>query len=393
MASVLMDKIGRKNSLLCAAIPYLISWFIIGLTQRLGFLLLARCIGGIGDGVVYTILPVYIAEIVDPQIRGFVISFVGILAIFGGLLINVYGYYLNIAYSSLLCAVPSSIFLIFFYFLPETPNYFIVRKNLNKAREVLGRIRGRQIDESEIEDLVKINEEGLVKASIFDLFRVRGNRRGLFIFMGTMTTQQFSGIIPIMFYTQTIFEEAAADFPVIASTVLLYIVLIIFSSVSAVIVDRLGRRPLIITSTALSCLFLLTEGVNLYIKSEGGVGNVGSSWVTIVDLSFLIVSFSIGLLSIPTVFQGEFFPLNVKAAAVCFCNIYFAVMASIAAKLFQITNDKYGLYFPFFMFSVVCGLGLVFAVIFVPETKNKTLEEIQIELKALNIDAKNVTKL
>ncbi|KAK5637747.1 hypothetical protein RI129_000070, partial [Pyrocoelia pectoralis] len=76
-----------------------------------------------------------------------------------------------------------------------------------------------------------------------------------------------------------------------------------------------------------------------------------------------------------------------------FLYIYFAVMATAVSKLFQFTNDEYGLYVPFFVFSAFCALSLIYVVIFVPETKNKTLEQIQIELKAVDANKESVTKL
>lgn len=393
LASVVIDRIGRKMSLLLSALPYLASWTIIASTQRIGFLLSARFIGGMAEGVIYTVLPVYIGELAEPQIRGLLISLIAVLTMVAALLINVLGYYLNITYSSIICSVPHLLFLLSFPFLPETPNHYIVKGELDKARDALGQVRGRAVDDEEIEELVRINGEGLAKANILDLFRIASNRKGLFVFMGTMAAQQFTGIVPIMFYTQTIFEEAASDFPVIVSTVLLYVGLIVFSILSAVIVDRVGRRPLIITSIVCCGLALLAEGVNLYIKHKGGVDGVGFSWVTIGDFSFLIISYSIGLMTLPTVFAGELFPLNVKAAAICFCNIYFAVIATGIAKLFQFANDEYGLYVPFFVFAICLFLSLVYVVLFVPETKNKTLEQIQIELKAVKANTESITKL
>uniref|UniRef100_A0A1Y1NKT5 Major facilitator superfamily (MFS) profile domain-containing protein n=1 Tax=Photinus pyralis TaxID=7054 RepID=A0A1Y1NKT5_PHOPY len=381
IAGIALNKIGRKRSLLLSALPFLTSWIIIAITQRLGFLLLARFIAGIGGGAIYSVLPIYISELVDPPIRGFLISVMGTLTIVASLFINILGYYVNITYSSLICTLPSVVFLLFFPFIPETPNYYIVNGKIDVARKVLSQVRGRQIDAEEIQELVESNEKGLAKAGVLDLFKIASNRKGLFVCLGTMGAQQLAGIVPIIFYTQTIFEKAAADFPVIASTSLLYVLLIVFSAVSSAIVDRLGRRPLLITSISCCCVALLMEGVNLYLKSQGGLNSIGLSWMTLGDLSFLVIGYSIGLLVLPSVFLSELFPLNVKGLAVGFCNIYFSVVAAAVSKLFQITSDHYGLHVPFFVFSASSFLSLVFAVIVVPETKNKSLEQIQIDLR------------
>uniref|UniRef100_A0A1Y1M5U2 Major facilitator superfamily (MFS) profile domain-containing protein n=1 Tax=Photinus pyralis TaxID=7054 RepID=A0A1Y1M5U2_PHOPY len=389
--SLLLNRIGRKYSLLVSAIPFLISWIIIAITQRFGFIILARLIAGIGGGAIFTVLPIYIGELADPQIRGSLISLMVIVISVGALSINILGYYVTITHASIICALPSVLFLLLFPFLPETPNYYIVKGNMDKAREMLTKIRGKVVGDEEIKELVKNNEEGLVRAGVLDLFRVASNRKGLFIFMGTMTAQQVAGIVPIMyFYTQTIFIEAAADFPVIASTAILYLVLIVCSVISAALIDRLGRRPLLLTSTACCCLALLMEGVNLYLTGKGG-GNSGFTWMTIGNISFLIVGYSIGLLTLPSIFMSELFPLNIKGVAVCFCNMFFSIMATTVTKLFQFTNDQYGLYVPFFVFSGLCFVTLVYVAISVPETKKKTLEQIQMELRVA--DGESKTKL
>ncbi|XP_031356787.1 solute carrier family 2, facilitated glucose transporter member 8-like isoform X2 [Photinus pyralis] len=153
LASVVVNRIGRKMSLLLSALPYLTSWAIIAITQRIGFILSARFIGGMAEGVIYTVLPVYIGELADPQIRGFLISLMGILSMVAALVVNVLGYYLNITHSSIICAIPHILFLFSFPFLPETPNHYIVRGELDKARDTLGQVRGRAVDDEEIKEL------------------------------------------------------------------------------------------------------------------------------------------------------------------------------------------------------------------------------------------------
>lgn len=126
---------------------------------------------------------------------------------------------------------------------------------------------------------------------------------------------------------------------------------------------------------------LFLNGAYLYVKNCTDIDTSQFNFMPVVALLCFVIIFSIGLQIIPLVFMGEIFPTNVKGFALCLMDIYYSVTVTIISKFFHWSNDTYGMHVPFFTFAVCCIIGLVFIYFCVPETKGKTLEDIQCELR------------
>lgn len=145
-------------------------------------------------------------------------------------------------------------------------------------------------------------------------------------------------------------------------------------------VDFSGRRPLLIISITGTTVTLLSNGIYLYLKSCTNVDVDGLDFIPILSLLGFIILFSVGLNTIPLIMMGELFPTNVKAFALCLMDFYDNMIVTFTSKFFHWSKDEFGMYVPFFLFTILSFIGLLFFIFLVPETKGKTLEDIQEEL-------------
>lgn len=205
--------------------------------------------------------------------------------------------------------------------------------------------------------------------------------------------QQLTGITAIIFYCQKIFEHSKDFLSPSTATIIYFSVQLVMSAVASVIVDISGRTPLLITSITATGLMLLANSVYLLLQNCQctSVEISAISFVPMVLLICLVIGFSIGLQTIPLLIVAEIFPTNVKGFALCIVDIAYSIIVTIVSMYFQWSSESFGMHVPFFTFTVSCFVGLIFIVYWVPETKGKTLEDIQIELKgeARVVDEKN----
>jgi sugar porter (SP) family MFS transporter len=392
-AATIVDIFGRKRTILATAVPFFVAWMMVAFAQNIIVLYVARFIAGIADGVTFTVVPMYIGEISDPNVRGMLGSSCSVTWIAGFLLINVIGSYFSIKTAALVSSIVPGVLFVTFLWMPESPYYLLMRDQPRAARQSMERLK-RTKDVNE--DLNRIRtamqaEEKSHGGRFLDLFRVKSNRKAVFIIGGLRGFQQLAGTTAIAFYTHEIFQTAGDDISAHYAVMIYYSVQLILTMVSSSIVDRAGRRPLLLISMAGSALALFIEGTYFYILNETSVDISSFSIVAVVGLIGFVIIFSLGMQSIPVCMLGELFPTNVKAFALCLADVYFSVMATVASKYLQITKVEYGLHVSFYGFTVCSLLGLVFIYLYVPETKGKTLEDIQKRLKGETVECNGKT--
>lgn len=377
-----VDIFGRKRTILISSIPYFAAWIMVAFAPSVTVIYVARFIAGVADGWVFTALPMYIGEISDPKIRGLLGSSVSVNWIFGITLINIVGAYLSITVTALVSSCLPLVTMVTFAFMPESPYYLLMRGSTEEAKKSLQKLRGLHDVDSELSRVdFAVKARNKESGKFLDLFTVKVNRKAVIIMMVLRGAQQLSGTTAVTFYAQPIFIEAGDHISSHLASIIYFSVQLTLSCFSSSIVDRAGRRPLLITSITGSAVFLFLEGVYFYIKSCTDLDITAYSIVPVVGLIGFVVVFSLGMQTIPILMLGELFSPSVKAFALCLADIYFSIIATVVSKFFQIMKDSFGMYTPFFAFSLSCLIGLVLIVIFVPETKGKTLEDIQTQLK------------
>lgn len=341
---------------------------------------IGRFIAGMTDGLSFTAVPMYLGEIADPKIRGFIASVCPVCIILGILLINILGSYCSISTAAYIATALPVLLLITFIWMPESPYFHLIKGRLGDARKSLQIFRGREDVSIELNRMAEaVRKQNLNRGRCLDLLTDRTNRKAVIIAFGVRGIQQLSGTTAIIFYCKKIFEESNEFISPNVATILYFGVQLVLSILTSIIVDFSGRRPLLIVSILGTAVTLFLHGSYLYIKDFSDTTSF--NFLPLVALLLFVVMFSIGLQTIPLLLLGEMFPTNVKAFAMCSADIYYSIIATATSKLFHWSNETFGMYVPFFGFGICCIFGLIFIIFCVPETKGKTLEDIQKDLR------------
>ncbi|CAG9857639.1 unnamed protein product [Phyllotreta striolata] len=377
-APLLVDLLGRRRTIMLCSVPYILSWIMILFAGRIELMLAARFIAGISDGWGFSAVPIYIGEITEPKIRGLFGSSVSVAYILGMLLINIVGSYCTVSQTALIsCCLPVAL-LVAAKTIPESPYFLIMKGNTAGAKENLRLLRGRfDVDEETARIQGNIEKDASIKTNPTALLTVPANRKAFLVLVLLKSTQELSGDSAIAFYTQSIFKEAGSDMPEQLAAIVFFSLELLVTAVASGAVDRIGRRPLLIFSVCSVSATLLAEGGYFYARNCTAWDVSGLTAVPLAALFAFVVCYSLGLKTIPMLMLGEVFQQDVKAVALCAGDLYAVLMVTSVTKVFQVTKDAYGMHVPFLFFGASCAALLVPVVLFVPETKGKTLQEIQ----------------
>ncbi|KAJ8972656.1 hypothetical protein NQ317_015376 [Molorchus minor] len=227
------------------------------------------------------------------------------------------------------------------------------------------------------------------KGRLYDILTVKSNFKAMTIMAVLNSAQQLSSINVILMNMHTILEAAGSIYIDSSTSAIIFAVLMLIAVlVASIIIDKFGRKKLLITSSILTGLCLATIGIYFNVKNIGY--NVGSiSWVPIVSVMIYAFVFKIGLGMVPIVITAEIFASRIKAIGMTLADAVYVLMAIFAIQIYQLLLRWYGMHVPFYVFSCCSFLSAVFAATFVPETKGKTLDEIQLVLKGQYMSKKN----
>ncbi|KAK4873404.1 hypothetical protein RN001_015433 [Aquatica leii] len=382
LSAVILDIIGRKKMMLLTSLALFGAWLMIAFAHTVLELYIARFIAGISDGFVFCCLPLYLAEVGASEIRGFLLSGITVAYVFGVFLANLLGSFFNIATVALLSSALSLGAICSCLFIPESPYFYVINGDIDKAKISMQLFSGRDAVETSLNIIINdLKEQKKEKGNWLQVFTDASNRKSFWTVVLLRFFQQSTGFIGIVFYTQTLFKSVSADVSSIVFVSIFYSLQIFGSIINAVIIDRIGRRPLVIVSmfTIIVALFIITCYFTLQNLSQIDVTMY--YWLLIFGFFLFIVGYSIGLHNIPILLIGEIFPLHVKAFAAAIIDIFYGLFSTMVSKFFQYTKDEFGVHVPFIAFTICSVCSMPFIIYCIPETKGKTLEEIQNQLQ------------
>ncbi|XP_033214580.1 facilitated trehalose transporter Tret1-like isoform X2 [Belonocnema kinseyi] len=384
LAALIVDRIGRKASLLVANIPLLVGWILILIAWHPYVLYVSRFISGIGMGSVYVLCPMYICEIADKNIRGALGSFIKLMMTIGELYGHAIGPYVSYAVLGYSCVIIPIIFFVSFVWMPESPYYLLMQDKRPDAEKSLRRLRRYSKDEElyeEINEMYKtvINDMSN-RGHFWDLFSTTGNKKAVLICFGLQFILQFSGLAAIESYTQEIMEEAETELSAALAVIILGIFQLASGIGAAALADKAGRKPLLLSTTFLAGVTLTISGVFCYLKHHQELDMKPYGYLLVSSVIFYELIIALGLSPLAYMMLGELFSTNVKGIAVCLANLWSCLLAFVVSKLFQVVSDASGIDVSFAWFALTCFFGIAFIAIYVPETKGKSLAEIQDEL-------------
>lgn len=381
IAALMVDRIGRKNSLLISAIPLLLGWILILVAWNEYVLYASRLISGLGQGVVYVVCPMYIGEIADKKIRGSLGSLIKLMVTLGELYGHAVGPFVSYECLAYISAIIPIIFFLTFIWMPESPYYLLMRDRQEEAKKSLSQLR-RYKSKSDLREEMDQTQKAVAKdlrdkGRFLDLINVLGNRRAVFISFGLQLILQFSGIAAIESYTQEILGYSDSGLSPGIAVIILSVLQFIAGLGATALVDRLGRRPLLLVTTLLGGVSLAIAGLFCFLELYLEFDMDGLGWILDTSVIFYELIIALGLNPLSYMMLGELFPTNVKGVAVSLTNVWSSLLAFMVSKMYQVVTDSCGIYASFAWFSSTCFFGVVFIFFVVPETKGRSLMEIQ----------------
>ncbi|KAH8294999.1 hypothetical protein KR018_005213 [Drosophila ironensis] len=371
------DTIGRRYTAMVMDVPFILAWLSISFAQSVGWLYLGRFLIGVSTGSFCVVAPMYISEIAETSIRGTLGTLFQLLLTIGILFVYLVGSLISWQTLSLLCLSFPILLLLGLFILPETPVYLLKKGRRSEAALALKWLWGRYCDSrSAIQVIQNDLDQTGADASIMDLFSNRGSRKGLIISVLLMVFQQFSGINAVIFYTVTIFQSAGSTLDASLCSIIVGVVQVIMTLTSSLLIERAGRKMLLIFSSSVMTICLAILGAYFNMKDGGkDVSSIG--WLPLLCVALFIISFSVGYGPIPWLMMGELFLPDVKGTAVSLTVMLNWVCVFVVTKGFSTMNEALGSDFTFWFFASWMAVATIYVALAVQETKGKTAGQIQ----------------
>ncbi|XP_060181083.1 sugar transporter ERD6-like 7 [Lycium barbarum] len=374
------DYIGRKGAMRVSSAFCVAGWLAIYYAQGALSLDIGRLATGYGMGVFSYAVPVFIAEIAPTDLRGALTTINQLMISTGVSVAFIIGTMMTWRTLALTGLVPCAVLLFGLFIIPESPRWLAKIGHQKEFEIALHRLRGKNADISEeaaeIQDYIKTLEK-LPKANLFDLFQ-RRYMSSVIVGVGLMVFQQFGGINGVIFYTGSIFESAG--FPSDIGTIVFAIVKLPINAFGAVIIDRAGRKPLLLVSSTGLVIGCILTGISFYLKGHE-IAVKAAPILALTGTLVYIGAFSAGMGAIPWVVMSEIYPINIKGAAGSLATLvnWFGAWACSYTFNFLMTWSSFG---TFMLYAAVNALSILFVIKIVPETKGRTLEQIQASINS-----------
>lgn len=375
MSGKIADKLGRKSTMGFLELFCIVGWLGILFAKNAWLLDVGRLAVGYGIGVTSYVVPVYIAEVTPKDLRG-AFTAVNQLMICCGVSVNyVIGNFVSWRILALIGTIACLLQLLGLFFIPESPRWLAKIGKWEECEISLQSLRGNSVsiaeEVAEIRDYTETLGQ-LQDTRIFNLFQ-RKYAHALLVGVGLMVLQQFGGVNAIAFYASAIFESAG--FSGSTGTMAMVIVQVPMTIVGTVLMDKSGRKPLLTVSAAGTCLGSFLIGLSFLLQDIQPWK--WSPFLAFVGVLVFSASFSIGMGGIPWVIMSEVFPINVKGVAGSLVTVISWLGSWIISYSFNFLTKWISPEGTFFAFSLISGSTIMFVRKLVPETKGRTLEEIQ----------------
>jgi SP family arabinose:H+ symporter-like MFS transporter len=375
IAGYVSDRYGRRAVLLSAGVLFCISALGSAFPAHLWQLLLARAVGGLAIGSASLIAPLYISEIAPAAMRGSLVT-LNQLAIVSGILI---AFVSNYELAGLgggswrwmfgLGALPAIALCLTLLWIPESPRWLIQRGEQERARAVLRKISPQSVDDALAEVSRTISEESGTYRELLS----SALRRPMVLTIMLAIIQQITGINTVLYYGSIVFTEhaGASAGRAIGMNVAVGVVNLVFTIVALFAIDRLGRRPLLLTATGGMgvCLLLFAAGLSWLPRDSA---------LLLLPLLGYVGCFAYGLGAAVWVCLAEFFPNHIRGRAMSVATVVLWIAVSIVTATFLTLIRLLSAPVVFLGYALLCATSFLYIFFRLPETRNRTLEQIQL---------------
>jgi sugar porter (SP) family MFS transporter len=389
----LSDKMGRKRLLILAAVLFAVSSIGTALAGNFSFFVFWRIVGGVAIGLASNLSPMYIAEVAPAQARGKLVAINQLTIVIGILLAQVVNWLIadkvpaHATASGILkswngqigwrwmfgvTAIPSLLFFIGMWMVPESPRWLVKNGNPARAREILAKIGGESYAAQALGEINATVRSEIHRVNFADLLEPR-LMKVLLLGIGLAVFQQWCGINVIFTYAEEIFSAAGYDISdTLKNIAWTGSVNMAFTFVALALVDKRGRRPLMLFGSISLAVIYTALGICYHTHVTG--------WPMLVLVLGAIACYSMSLAPVVWVVISEIFPNRIRGAAMSIAVGSLWIACFVLTYTFPILNKKLGPAGTFWIYAAICFAGFIFIKLCLPETKGKTLEEIEKEL-------------
>ncbi|CDQ38429.1 putative metabolite transport protein CsbC [Virgibacillus salexigens] len=376
----LSDKFGRRRLVFMISIIFIIGSLVLAFAPNMEALVVGRLIIGLAVGGSTAIVPVYLSEMAPTESRGS-LSSLNQLMITIGILSS---YLVNYAFAEIegwrwmvgLAVVPSLILMIGVLFMPESPRWLLEHRSESAARRVMKLTRKSGEIDKEIDEMHEINR---ISEGTWKVLASSWLRPTLIIGCTFALLQQIIGINAIIYYAPTIFSQAGlGDVTAILGTVGIGSVNVLMTIVAIMIIDKIDRKKLLITGNIGMVASLVIMAVLIW--TLGLDSNLGA-WIIVACLSLFIIFFAFTWGPVLWVMLPELFPMRARGAATGIAALALSIGSLLVAQFFPMLAEALGVGQVFLIFAVIGVVALIFVIKFLPETRGRSLEEIEADLR------------
>ncbi|MEU2787657.1 sugar porter family MFS transporter [Streptomyces sp. NPDC007100] len=376
------DLLGRRNSLLWAGAVFIGGAVAVALAPTVPFMIVARFALGLAVGSASVITPLYLSEIAPPHIRGRLVSFNSLMIVSGQLL----AYLVNAVLARWeawrwmlgLAALPAVALFVGLFFLPDTPRWYVGKGSTEEAARVLR----RTLPAGEVEgELARINRARALEADArrgaWRDLRTPWVRRILLVGIGLAAVQQITGVNAVIYFAPKILAGTGLGTDAaITATIAVGAVSVVATAVGMSLIDKVGRRPMLITGLSGMTVSLALLGASFHLPKSTGVS------ILVLGLMVLYMGFMQGTLNTGVwLLLAEMFPLKVRGLAMGAAVFVMWLVNFAVALVFPVLLDAAGASVTFWIFGLMCVVSLLFCKRYAPETKGMALEDLEHELR------------
>ncbi|MDQ0189779.1 sugar porter family MFS transporter [Alicyclobacillus cycloheptanicus] len=383
LAGVVSDRAGRKPVLLLAGLLFVVSSLGCAAAHSVAMLVVFRLIGGLGIGVASMVSPMYISEISPARIRGRLVGTNQLGVVLGILIVYIVNAVIANEHTASwdqlsgwrwmfgVGAVPGILFFILLFGVPESPRFLVKQGKAEHALSILQRINGASVARTELSSITaSLQREFTERGVVGELFK-KGLRVALLVAVVLAVMQQFTGVSAVAYYAPIIFKDSGAGAnAALIETVFIGALKVIFTIVLMLLIDRVGRRTLLLVGASAMAVFLIALGVS-FAMAHVSVGLV------LACILLHTIAFELSWGGGVWIVISEIFPTRIRGQAMAIGSFALWGATYLVTQFFPVMMHHFGATITFFIFALMCILMFLFTLRFLPETKGKTLEEIQ----------------
>ncbi|XP_052123633.1 facilitated trehalose transporter Tret1-like [Frankliniella occidentalis] len=388
LAGLLLSSAGRRRTLMLAPLLVMSSCALAATASSSTPLKVARVLHGMSFGMEMSLSSLYIGEMTSSDMRGKLCTFTSSLVFVGVLIEYIIGPYVSYLAQALL-PVPFALLslVLCLVWVPESPYFLAARGRHEEMHRALARLRGLRAGDrhpdvdGEAEEILRFTEQDRRRKRIQwrHLLSSAGSRRGCLIVLFLCGTAPLTGTGCLLAYAEYMFRTTGSALPSEIAAIIMSSVQVAAGVASSQVIDRAGRRPLLLVSSLCNAGAMVVAGIFFFLRDALGNNEAAShiTWLPLAALMVFMVSNNLGTTTVPWVMIGELLPLQVKAFIPSLSVLGFSIVAFSANKLLPVLVERVGLFLPFWTFGAWSIVIFVFTFFMVPETRGKTLLEVQ----------------